>query len=56
MYAEANSKTYESVIANWQAYLMVLHIGLCIIIAVLVIKIVRSHAEKSEVVIVNKEE
>ena len=56
LYAEANSKTYESVIANWQAYLMVLYIGLCIIIAVLVIKIVRSHAEKSEVVIVNKEE
>ena len=55
LYAEANSTTYESVIVNWQAYLMVLYIFLCAIIVVLIIKIVRSKGGQ-DVVIVSKEE
>jgi len=51
LYAEANSKTYESVIANWQAYFMVLYIGLVAIVAVLIIKIFRSSTKKAEVIL-----
>ena len=56
LYAEANSKTYEAVIVNWQAYLMALYIGLCAILVVLIIKIVRSKNNEEVILVVNKEE
>lgn len=56
LYAEANSKTYESVIVNWQAYFMALYICLVAIVVVLVIQIVRSGKNIEDIVIVGNEE
>lgn len=55
VYAEANSKTYESVIVNWEAYFYVLYIGLCAIVIVLITKIVRSR-RRNTIVEVNQGE
>ena len=55
LYAEANSKTYESVIANWQEYFAILYICLCAIVAVLIINIVRSKNNKTEVIVSSEE-
>lgn len=56
LYAEANSKTYESVIVNWQAYFMALYICLVANVVVLVIQIVRSGKKIEDIVIVGNEE
>lgn len=56
LYAEANSKTYESAIVNWQAYFMALYICLVAIVVVLVIQIVCSRKNIEDIVIVGNEE
>lgn len=56
LYAEANSKTYESEVVNWQAYFMLLYIGLCAIVLTLIVGIIRSKKENAKINVEKKEE